>query len=62
MHKIILEMKYFINSMIYQVLNFFKRITSFYPQMIIRPLFCFEDTKNTDVLKSGVSNCRKQLA
>ena len=40
-------MEYFINSMIYQMLKFFKRITSFYPEMILRPLFCFEDTKNT---------------
>ena len=50
MHKIILEMEYFINSMIYQVLKFFKRITSFYPQMIIRPPFCFEDAKNTGLI------------
>ena len=38
------------NSMIYQMLKFFKRITSFYPEMILRPLFCFEDTKNTGLL------------
>ena len=29
-------MEYFINSMIYQMLKFFKRITSFYPEMILR--------------------------
>ena len=50
MRKIIFKMEYFINSMIYQMLKFFKRITSFYPVMILRPLFCFEDTKNTGLL------------
>ena len=55
MRKIILKMECFINSMIYQMLKFFKkffkRITSFYPEMILRPLFCFsEDTKNTGLL------------
>ena len=50
MRKIILEMEYFIRSMIYQMLKLFKRITSFYPEKILRPLFCFEDTKNTGLL------------
>ena len=50
MRKIILEMEYFIKSMIYQMLRCFKRIASFYPEMILRPLFCFEDTKNTRLL------------
>ena len=50
MRKIILKMEHFINSMIYQMLKFFTRITSFYPEMILRPLFCFEDTKNTGLL------------
>ena len=50
MRKVILEMEYFIKSMIYQMLKFFKRITSFYPEMILRPLFCFKDTKNTGLL------------
>ena len=49
MRKIILEMEYFINSMIYQMLKFFKR-TDFNFMMILRPLFCFEDTKNTGLL------------
>ena len=40
-------MQYFINSMIYQMLKFFKRMTSLYPEMILRPLLCFEATKNT---------------
>ena len=40
-------MEYFINSMIYQMLKFFKRMTSFYPEMILRSLLCFEATKNT---------------
>ena len=50
MRKIILKMEHFINSMIYQMLKFFTRKTSFYPEMILRPLFCFEDTKNTGLL------------
>ena len=48
--KMILEMEYFIKSMIYQMLKFFKRIAWFYPGMILRPWFCFEDTKNTGLL------------
>ena len=44
MRKIILEMEYIYK--IYQMLKFFKRIALFYPEMILRPLFCFEDTKN----------------
>ena len=32
------------------MLNFFKRITSFYPEMILRPLLCVEATKNTALL------------
>ena len=32
------------------MLKFFKTIISFYPEMILRPLFCFEDTKNTGLL------------
>ena len=51
MRKIIWKMEYFINSMIYQMLKFFKRITSFYPHMILSPKFCLEaDTKNTGLL------------
>ena len=50
MCKIVLKMEYFINSVIYQMLKFFKTIISFYPEMILRPLFCFEDTKNTGLL------------
>ena len=42
MCKIILEVKYFIKSMIYQMLKFFK----FFPKMIWGPLFWFKDTKN----------------
>ena len=45
MRRIILEMEYFMTSMIYQMLKFSKRIASFYREMILRPLFCFEDTK-----------------
>ena len=43
MRKIILEVEYFIKNMIYQMLKFSKRIAYF----ILRPLFCFKDTKNT---------------
>ena len=50
MCQIMLKMEYFINSVIYQMLKFFKTIISFYPEMILRPLFCFEDTKNTGLL------------
>ena len=41
MRKIMLKMEYFINSVIYQMLEFFKRMISFYPEMILRPLSCF---------------------
>ena len=50
MRKVILEMEYFINNMMYQMLKFFKRITSFYSEMILRLLFRFEYTKNTGLL------------
>ena len=36
--------------MIYQMLNFFKRIASFYPEIILRPLFALEIQKNTSLL------------
>ena len=32
------------------MLKFFKRIASFSPEMILGPLFCFEDTENTGLL------------
>ena len=48
MRKIILEVEYFIKSMIYQMLKFFKRIAYF---------ICFKDTKNTRWL---IFNCLKQ--
>ena len=60
MRKIILEMEYFIKS-IYQMLKFFKRIASFYPEMILRLLFCFEDTKNTDLLIFNSLNQKKLI-
>ena len=49
--KIILEVEYFIKSMIYQMLKFFRRI-ALHPEMIllIRPLFYFKHTKNTGSL------------
>ena len=45
MCKMILKMEYFINSMIYQMLKFFKGIISFYPKMILRPLFALKIQK-----------------
>ena len=42
--KIISEVQYFIKSMIYQMLKFFKS-SLFHPEMIRRPLFWFKDTK-----------------
>ena len=45
MCKIILKKEYFIISMIYQMLKFFKRIISFYPEMILRPLFALKIKK-----------------
>ena len=50
MRKIILEMEYFIKSMIYQMLKFFKKNSLIFFPTILRPLFCFEDTKNTGLL------------
>ena len=44
MCKIILEVEYFIKSMIYQMLKFF------HPEMILRPLFSFRDTKNKGLI------------
>ena len=38
-------MEYFINSMIHQMLKFFKGIISFYPEMILRPLFALKIQK-----------------
>ena len=53
MRKIILEMEYFIKSMMYQMLIFFQKNSFiFSPEMILRPLFCFEDTKNAGLLNS----------
>ena len=40
-----------IKSMIYQMLKFFKKNSFiFHAEMILTPLFCFEDTKNTGLL------------
>ena len=50
MRKIILEVEHFIKSMIRQILKFFQKNGLFHPEMILRPLFCFKDTKNTGFL------------
>ena len=34
----------------YQMLKFFFKKIGFHPEMILRPLFCFKDTKNTVLL------------
>ena len=43
------------------MLKFFKRITLSYPEMILRPLFCFEDTKNTRLLIINSLKPKKKL-
>ena len=50
MCKIILEMKYFIKSMIYQMLKFFKKNSFSLSRDDPKTFFCFEDTKNTGLL------------
>ena len=49
MCKIILEVEYFLKSMIYQYdlsnVEIFQKNSLFHPKMIRRPLFWFEDTK-----------------
>ena len=51
MRKIILEVEYFIKSMIYQMLiKMFQNNSLFHPEMILRPLFCFKETKKTGLL------------
>ena len=55
MCKIILEVEYFIKSMIYQMLIFFQKNSLFHPEMILRPLFSFRDTKN-----KGLTFCNKR--
>ena len=45
MCKIILEVEYFIKSMIYRKLKIFQKNSLFQPEMIRRPLFWFKDTK-----------------
>ena len=49
MRKIILEVEY---CMKYDLLNvkIFQKNSLFHPEMILRPLFCFKDTKNTGLL------------
>ena len=50
MRKVILEVEYFVKRMIYQMLNFFQKNSLFHPEMILRPLFCFQNTKNIGLL------------
>ena len=49
MRKTLLEMGYFEKYDLSNV-KFFKRIASFYPEMILRPSSCFEDVKNAGLL------------
>ena len=50
MCKIILEVEYFIKSMIYQMLKFFKRIAYFIPRWSKDLYFSFEDRKKSGLL------------
>ena len=51
--KIVLEVEYFIKSMIYQYdlsnVKIFQKNSLFQPEMIRRPLFWFKDTKKIQV-------------
>ena len=56
MRKIILEVEY---CMKHDLLNvkIFQKNSLFNPEMILRPLFCFKNTKNTGL---SISNSLKQ--
>ena len=49
MFKMVLEVGY-LKSMIYQILKNFQKNNLFYPEMIVKHLFCFKDTKNPGLL------------
>ena len=53
MCKIILEVEYFIKSMIYQMLKFFKRIAYFIPRWSENLYFDLKVPKNTGKLGTG---------
>ena len=46
--------------MIYQMLKFLRRI-AFHPEMILRPLFCLKDTKNTGLLTFNALKQKKLI-
>ena len=46
MRKIILEVEYRVKHDLLNV-KIFQKSRLFHPEMILRPLFCFKDTKNT---------------
>ena len=50
MRKIILEIEHFIKSMIYHMSIFFQKNSFILSLVIVRPLFCFESTKNAGLL------------
>ena len=50
MRKMILEVEYFVKSMIYQILKAFQKNSLIHSEMILRSLFCFKDTKSTGLL------------
>ena len=50
MRKMISEVEYVIKSIIYQILKLFQKNRPIHPEMILRPLLCFKDAKNTDLL------------
>ena len=58
MRKIILEVKYFIKSMIYQMLKFFKWIAYYIPRWSWDLYFSFKDRKNSAFI--NILNSLKQ--
>ena len=53
------EVEYLIKGMIYQILKLFQKNSLIHPEMILRPLFCFKDKKNTGLL---IFNSLKQMS
>ena len=59
MFKMVLEVRYF-KSMIYKILKNFQKNNLFHPEMILKHLFCFKDTKNPGLL-IFISSKQKKL-
>ena len=43
--RVYMEVRLCVKIMIYQILKFIKKNNLFHPEMILRLLFCFKDTK-----------------